>query len=214
MLLVTEDICVRRGEALIGLPDLHLGTGETLALTGPSGAGKTSLLLCLAGLVAPVNGTVRLEDRHVWPGHDIDRARLRGRRIGFVFADYRLIDSLSVMDNLQMARASAHLPLDFARAHHLLERLDITALKDRRADRLSQGQAQRVALARAVMNAPALILADEPSAALDEVNAEALLSLMLDLVQDEGTALIVATHDARVKARLGSAVEVVTGARA
>lgn len=214
MLLVTEDICVRRGEALIGLPDLHLGAGETLALTGPSGAGKTSLLLCLAGLIAPVNGTVRLEDRHVWPGHDIERPRLRGRRIGFVFADYRLIDSLSVMDNLQMARASAHLPLDFARAHHLLERLDITALKDRRADRLSQGQAQRVALARAVMNAPALILADEPTAALDEVNAEALLSLMLDLVQDEGTALIVATHDARVKARLGSAVEVVTGARA
>lgn len=214
MLLVTEDICVRRGEVLIGLPDLHLGTGETLALSGPSGAGKTSLLLCLAGLVAPVNGTVRLEDKPLWPGHDIERARLRGRRIGFVFADYRLIDSLSVMDNLQMARASAHLPLDFVRAHHLLERLGISALKDRRADRLSQGQAQRVALARAVMNAPALILADEPTAALDDVNAEALLSLLLDLAQDEGTALIVATHDARVKARLGSVAEVMRGARA
>lgn len=212
MPLRAENLAVRRGDALIGLPDLHLSPGQTLALTGPSGAGKTSLLLCLAGLIAPVNGTVQLEDKPIWPSKAIDRARLRGRRIGFVFADYRLIDSLSVMDNLQMARASAHLPLDFARAHHLLDRLGISALKDRRTDRLSQGQAQRVALARAVMNAPALILADEPTAALDEANAEALLSLLLDLAQDEGTALIVATHDARVKARLGSVAEVVTGA--
>jgi putative ABC transport system ATP-binding protein len=212
MPLRAENLAVRRGDALIGLPDLRLSAGQTLALTGPSGVGKTSLLLCLAGLIAPVNGTVQLEDKPLWPSKAIDRARLRGRRIGFVFADYRLIDSLSVMDNLQMARASAHLPLDFARAHHLLDRLGISALTDRRADRLSQGQAQRVALARAVMNAPALILADEPTAALDETNAEALLSLLLDLAQDEGTALIVATHDARVKTRLGAVAEVVTGA--
>ncbi|BEV10358.1 ATP-binding cassette domain-containing protein [Asticcacaulis sp. DW145] len=212
MPLCAENLAVRRGDALIGLPDLHLSAGQTLALTGPSGAGKTSLLLCLAGLIAPVNGTVQLEDKPLWPSKAIDRARLRGRRIGFVFADYRLIDSLSVMDNLQMARASAHLPLDVARAHHLLDRLGISALTHRRADRLSQGQAQRVALARAVMNAPALILADEPTAALDETNAEAMLSLLLDLAQDEGTALIVATHDARVKARLGAVAEVVTGA--
>lgn len=211
MPLLAEKLAVRRGDALIGLPDVRLSAGQTMALTGPSGAGKTSLLLCLAGLIAPVNGTVHLESKPLWPSKAIDRARLRGRRIGFVFADYRLIDSLSVMDNLQMARASAHLPLDFARAHHLLDRLDISGLKDRRADRLSQGQAQRVSLARAMMNAPALILADEPTAALDETNAEALLSLLLDLAQDEGLAMIVATHDARVKARLGALTEVVAG---
>src|SRR5690606_19855561 len=111
-----------------------------------------------------LNGTA------LWSLPESGRARLRGRSIGYVFADFRLIDSLSVMDNLQIARASAHLSHDYDRAGTLLEALGVYDLKDRRADRLSQGQAQRVALARALMNRPALVLADEPTAALDEHN--------------------------------------------
>lgn len=206
----THGLHMRRGEQAFTLPDIRLLAGETLALSGPSGSGKTSLLLALAGLVRPKGGEVRLQGQSMWNLSESGRARLRGQSIGYVFADFRLIDSLSVMDNLQMARASAHLRPDSQRAKHLLDRLNIPHLSDRRADRLSQGQAQRVALARALMNRPPLLLADEPTAALDEDNGRDLMALLLSLTQEEGAAALIATHDKRLFAQLGGVAFVTT----
>ncbi|MBP2160308.1 MULTISPECIES: ABC transporter ATP-binding protein [Asticcacaulis] len=201
-ILQTRALSVERGRQSIGLPDLTLHAGGTLALCGPSGSGKTSLLLALAGLVRPRAGEVIIDGQPLWRLPEAGRARLRGRAIGFVFADYRLIDSLSVMDNLQIARASAHLARDLDRATNLLERLGVAPLASIRADRLSQGQMQRVALARALMNRPALLLADEPTAALDEAAGDRLIDLLLDLGRDEGIATVIATHERRLLPRL------------
>ncbi|MFT4089833.1 MAG: ATP-binding cassette domain-containing protein [Asticcacaulis sp.] len=203
MILETKQLTLKRGQQGIGLPDISLGAGESLALSGASGSGKTSVLLAMAGLVAPQGGEVKLNGRSLWAMSEAMRAKTRGREIGFVFADYRLIDSLSVMDNLLMACASAHLPLDGQRARDLLERLGVGEMVRKRADRLSQGQMQRVALARALMNRPRLLLADEPTAALDQENADQLMQLLQAVAQTEGVALIVATHDRRLLPRLG-----------
>lgn len=203
MILRTQGLHLRRGRQSIRLPDIALSGAQSLALCGPSGAGKTSVLLSIAGLVRPEAGEVILGEQSLWALSEAGRAKARGRGIGYVFADFRLIDSLSVMDNLQIARASAHLALDGARARMLLERLGVAELETRRADRLSQGQMQRVALARALMNGPGLLLADEPTAALDADNAERLMQVLLDVAQEEGAALIVATHDRRWLPKLG-----------
>lgn len=201
--LQTCSLAMTRGEQRIVLPDIHLSKGEALALSGPSGSGKTSLLLALAGLVRPETGEVLVEGQSLWAMSEAVRAKMRGRAIGFLFADFRLIDAMSVMDNLQIARASAHLALDFDRAHTLLERLQIADLAERRADSLSQGQMQRVAMARALMNTPKVLLADEPTAALDRDNGDRLINLLLDLARDEGATLILATHDPSLVRRLG-----------
>jgi ABC-type lipoprotein export system ATPase subunit len=191
--LTCSDLKVKRGEAKLVLSDITLKAQESMAL---------------AGLIRPYEGEVRLDNQSLWTQSEAGRAKVRGRQIGYVFADFRLIDSLSVMDNLQIARASAHLSLDYEHASTLLERLGISDLSQRRADRLSQGQMQRVALARALMNRPKLILADEPTAALDEDNANQLMTLILELAASYKAAMIVATHDKRVMARLDRLTQV------
>ena len=134
----------------------------------------------------------------MWSLASARRDRLRGRRIGLVFQSFHLIDAVSVEDNLRLAASCAGLPADPAHLDSLLETLDIHAIRHRRADHLSQGQAQRVAVARALVNRPVLVLADEPSSALDDDNATALLELLGRTVRDHGAALLIATHDRRV----------------
>ena len=200
-------LTVVRGDRTIACPDIYLGPGRSLALRGPSGVGKTSLLLAMAGILRPASGQVTIDDRSLWTLNDEGRARLRGRDIGYVFASFHLIDALNVMDNLQLARACADLPPDRERARTLLASLGIADLVGQRADRLSQGQMQRVALARALMNQPKILLCDEPTAALDDVAATAMIDLLTTLAAAEGAALLVATHDRRVMAALDSVVE-------
>ncbi len=198
---------MRRGDRSILCPDIRLTAGQSLALCGPSGIGKTSLLLAVLGVLRPESGRIFLGDQSLWALKDEGRARLRGREIGYVFASFHLIDALSVMDNLQLARACADLPADYSRAQRLLDQLALSELSSRRVDRLSQGQMQRVALARALMNRPKLLLCDEPTAALDDESAESLISLLTRTARDEGAALLVATHDHRVRHVLDHVLE-------
>ncbi len=198
MTFEVRDMTVRRGERDIGCPDIALRAGQSLALIGPSGIGKTSLLLAMAGIVRPLTGSALLDGADLWRLNDEGRARLRGQRVGYVFAAFHLVDALDVLGNLQLARTCAGLPADPARARRLLDRLGLAGLEGRRADRLSQGQMQRVAVARALMNAPAVLLCDEPTAALDDTSARALIALLREAARDEGAALVVATHDSRV----------------
>jgi putative ABC transport system ATP-binding protein len=197
-----QDLTIHRGDRDITCPDAQLSAGQSLALVGPSGVGKTSLLLAFAGLLRPKTGAVRIDGNELWDLSEEGRARRRGRSIGYVFASFHLIDALSVLDNLQIARTCAGLSGDRAgdrgRARDLLNQLGLDGLEHRRADRLSQGQMQRVAVGRALMNKPSVLLCDEPTAALDDVAARALIALLRETAAREEAALVVATHDARV----------------
>ena len=191
-------ILERQGRTFARMPDLRLDPGQSLALIGASGSGKTTALLALAGIRRAREGRVQIESSDIWALAPAARDRFRGRRIGLVFQSFHLIDAVSVENNLRLAASCAGLPPDAARIRMVLEKLDIVALRDRRADRLSQGQAQRVAVARALVNAPALVIADEPTSALDDGNAKALLDLLKSVVHDQNAALLIATHDRRV----------------
>ncbi len=205
-MLNVEELRVRRGDRLIASPNLSLGAGDSLALRGPSGAGKTSLLLAMAGVLKPETGRVFVDGQSLWALGEEARAQVRGRKIGYVFASFHLIDALSVADNLQLARACTGLAPDRDRAAQLLASLGIGEFTDRRVDRLSQGQMQRVALARALMNRPKVLLCDEPTAALDDESADAMIGLLTRSAAAEGAALLVATHDKRVMSSLGGIV--------
>lgn len=196
----------RQGRPFARLPDIALAAAQSMALLGPSGSGKTTALLALAGLRAPAAGRIVVQGRDLWSGPQGPRDRFRGRHIGLVFQSFHLIDAVSVEDNLALAARCAGLRPDQARIASLLERLGLTPIRQRRADRLSQGEAQRVALARALVNGPALVMADEPTSALDDDNTEALLALLRDTARETGAALLIATHDRRVRDQVDRAV--------
>ena len=142
-----------------------------------------------------------VEGHHLAQMSASQRDRFRGRRIGLVMQRLHLIGALTVAANLELAQSLAGLAKDRTRIDSVLDALDIARMRDRRPRTLSQGEAQRVAIARAVINRPALILADEPTAALDDDNANAALDLLFAQARGHGATLIVATHDARIKSR-------------
>lgn len=190
------------GGATIAFPDWSLEQGGQAVLIGPSGCGKTTLLSLLGGMLTPNEGgrlEVAGEALARLKGAALDR--FRGQRIGVVPQRLHLIASLSVAENLALAQYLAHLPQDAGRVTEVLGRLGLDALARRRPHQLSQGQAQRVAIARAVVNRPSLLLADEPTANLDDESAAAVIELLEREAESVGASLLVASHDARVKQR-------------
>jgi len=190
------------------LGHLTLAPGEAALLTGPSGSGKTTLLLAIAGLARRHAGraTVGGIDLHDLP--PARRDRFRGRSIGFVFQDLHLVTGLSALDNVLLAPYAAGAPQDRARALALLGELGLGDLARAAAARLSRGQAQRVAIARAVLQKPKLILADEPTASLDDEAAAAVCDLLLAAAAANGAALVIATHDRRLRERIARQVAI------
>ncbi len=181
--------------------DLDLAAGETLALMGESGSGKSTLLHLIAGLDRADAGDILLDGRDLGAMDDAARARLRRAEIGLVFQQFNLIGSLSVAANLAF---QARLAGRFDRAWHeaLLARLGLLEAAARWPEQLSGGQQQRLAIGRALAVRPRLLLADEPTGNLDERTADAVLDLMLELAADTGCAVLMATHSARLAARL------------
>jgi ABC-type lipoprotein export system ATPase subunit len=191
-------VLARDGRAFAALPDLAIPRGRSVAILGASGSGKTTALMALAGIRAPASGEIVVEDTALWGLSASARDLFRGRRIGLVFQSFHLIDAVSVATNLTLAARCAGLPPDSERMDHILEALQITELRRRRADRISHGQAQRVAIARALFNKPAVVFADEPTSALDDLSTARLLALLKEAAADEGAGLVIATHDRRV----------------
>jgi lipoprotein-releasing system ATP-binding protein len=182
--------------------DLDLDRGQALAIMGPSGAGKSTLLHLLGTLDRPTAGTLRFEDRDPFTLPEPELAAFRNRKIGFVFQDHCLLPQCTVLENVllpTLVTGDGSRRLD--RARQLLDRVGLSPRLSHRPAELSGGERQRVAVARALINAPLLILADEPTGNLDSVNAAAVGTLLLEICQAEGTALIVVTHSRELAER-------------
>jgi putative ABC transport system ATP-binding protein len=184
---------------VLDVPAWRAEAGDAWLLAGPSGSGKSTLLHILAGVLRPSQGRVVVAgtDLATLSSHALDR--WRGRTVGLVPQRLHLIGAVRVADNLRLAQTLAGLPADDARIVALLQAVQIADLAHRYPRELSQGQAQRVAIARAVVNRPALVLADEPTANLDDAHAAAALELLRTQALEAGATLVVASHDARVR---------------
>ncbi len=185
---------------------LKVQAGESLVVTGPSGSGKSTLLNIIGALDRPSSGTVRFDGQELSDLTERQLARLRNRRIGFVFQLHHLLPQCTVLENVLLPT----LPLQgesaragFAeRASMLLEKVGLAERCHHRPGQLSGGECQRVAVARSLINAPALVLADEPTGSLDGENAEQLAELLIELNKREGTTLIVVTHSEHLAGRM------------
>ncbi|MEJ6004156.1 ATP-binding cassette domain-containing protein [Paucibacter sp. AS339] len=187
-----------QGTAL-SFEDFQLPAGGLLLLRGKSGSGKSSLLALMAGLLSPTEGQLTIAGTALHALSPRQRDAWRGSHLGFVPQRLHLSPSLTVLENLALPFISAGLPPDPVRAGDLLRRLDLgEALAQRRPHQLSLGQAQRVALARALMRRPSLLLADEPSANLDDESMQQMLDLLLQSAAENGAGLVLATHDQRI----------------
>ncbi|WIV99967.1 ABC transporter ATP-binding protein [Kinneretia aquatilis] len=186
------------GGSPVVFPDFSLPTGRHLLLRGPSGSGKSTLLALMAGLLTPSAGRIQMAGTELSALSARQRDAWRGAQLGFVPQRLHLSASLSVLDNLALPFISAGLPPQPERALALMQQLGLQGLGARLPHQLSVGQAQRVALARALMRQPALLLADEPSASLDDAHAQQVLHLLLEVAAAQGVSLILATHDGRL----------------
>ncbi|MEY4561127.1 MAG: hypothetical protein RLZZ618_404 [Pseudomonadota bacterium] len=206
-MLQLRDLSLRHGPAdLLRFPDLSLPAGQHLLVRGKSGAGKSTLLALIAGLLTPSSGSVQVGDVAVSALAPRARDAWRGSHLGFMPQRLHLSASLTVAGNLALPYLCVGEPVDTPRITALLTRLGLGALAQRRPHELSVGQAQRVALARALLRQPQLILADEPTANLDDDNAAEAMALLQQSAHDAGATLVLATHDARVTAWLPGAV--------
>ncbi len=186
--------------------------GSSVAVVGPSGCGKSTLLGLLGGLDLPSTGSVRVGSEVLSALEERERAAFRRANVGYVYQNDNLLPFLTVEENLGFQLAlSPDGSADPAEAGRLLARLGLDALAQRVPDQLSGGQRQRAAIARAVVHRPRLLLADEPTGALDPRNAAVVIDLLLEVRHDLGATLVVATHDRTAAQRMGRIVELRDG---
>jgi len=207
-MIAVRGLAHRYGAApALRLAEWRVAQGERWAVLGPSGSGKSTLLHILAGLVRPSEGEVEVSGQGLGKLRGATLDRWRGATVGIVLQALHLVRHLSVRDNLRLAQYLAHLPQDDARIDDTLASLGVGGKATRRPPELSQGERQRVAIARAVVNCPKLLLADEPTANLDDAAAALAVDLLTEQAARQGATLVVATHDARVKAKFRERLE-------
>jgi ABC-type lipoprotein export system ATPase subunit len=192
--------------------DLTVTSGEVVAVVGPSGAGKSTLLHVAGGIDCVDAGRVCIDGVDVSTLAATDRAALRRRSIGFIFQFFHLLPALSVAENVVVPMELDGRRPDDRTTADLLDRVGLGHRADHRPSELSGGEMQRAAIARALSMRPALILADEPTGNLDSVTGAAVIDLLLDQVAEDGSALVLVTHDAAVAARADRVVELRDGA--
>jgi putative ABC transport system ATP-binding protein len=202
-LLTAEDLHLSFGPTkALDSAFLQVHAGEVLALMGSSGSGKSTLLHCLAGILQPDSGRVRYAGQDLSAMPDTRRSALRRTEFGFVFQFGQLVPELTCLENVALplrlagtGRRAAH-----AAAAEWLERLEVTEVAQKRPGQASGGQGQRVAVARALVTRPRVVFADEPTGALDSLNGERVMQLLVAAARDTGAAVVLVTHEARVAA--------------
>lgn len=185
--------------------DLELRAGESISICGASGSGKSTLLYLLAGLDQPDTGTIMWEGRSLAASGASGPAVLRRTFLGLVFQSFHLVSELNVLDNVLLAAriAGGEKRVASDRARALLHQVGLSERRTHLPSQLSGGEAQRVAIARALMNSPRLVLADEPTGNLDEQAGTGVIELMLNLCAENGTAVVLVTHNAVHAAKTG-----------
>ena len=185
------------------LRDIHfsLAERETVAIVGASGSGKSTLLSIIAGLDTPTRGTVRIAGDDLFAVSEDERAALRARRIGFVFQSFQLLGNLTALENVMLPLELAGRRDARAVASEMLARVGLAERLRHYPKVLSGGEQQRVALARAFVVHPAVLLADEPTGSLDHATGEKVMELMFALNREQGTTLVLVTHDRAIAAR-------------
>lgn len=194
------------GGAALSFPDVNLPQGAVLLLSGPSGCGKSTWLALVAALVAPSSGDIEVAGQSLITLKNVAADAWRARAIGLLPQKLHLSPALSVQRNLALAQWASGLPEDLGAIDQALSALGVAELAQRLPSQLSGGQAQRVALARAVLLKPQVILADEPTASLDDDAAADAVRLLLGTAHMRGATLVIATHDARVAALMSGRV--------
>ena len=189
-------------QPLLNIDDFEISSGECVGVLGPSGCGKTTFMHLIAGLLKPAQGQVLINGTDITQLSEGQIDRIRGQHIGIVFQRLHLVPAISVIDNLLLAQRLARAPIDREYALGLLEQLGIADLANQKPHQLSQGQAQRAAIARSVAHRPTLLVADEPTSALDDDNAADAMTVLRELTVNTSAALIVVTHDERVRNRV------------
>ena len=186
--------------------DINLKSSENLLIIGSSGIGKTTLLHLLAGLLESSSGSIKLFEKELsdLSSHQLDR--FRKNNIGIVFQRPHFVNSLTVKENLQLAQYIAN-KKDNNRIENILKNLNIFDKSDKKTNQLSQGEKQRASIALAIVNSPKLILADEPTSSLDDINCDNVIKLLKKQATDFGAQLIVITHDSRLKKHFNNSIE-------
>ncbi|HEX5995099.1 MAG TPA: ABC transporter ATP-binding protein [Jiangellales bacterium] len=181
---------------------IAVDSGEIVAIMGPSGSGKSTLLHCLAGILVPDSGEIMFDGARVDSMTETERSSLRRDRFGFVFQFGQLVPELTAAENvaLPLLLSGVRRTEALRRAYGWFERLDLAGLEQRRSGELSGGQAQRVALARGLVAGPEVLFADEPTGSLDSLTGEQVMNLLVAAAREQGTTVILVTHEPRVAA--------------
>lgn len=190
------------GEDVLRVDAFVLEPQSNTLVVGPSGCGKTTLLHLIAGLLLPTAGSVIVDGQDLSALDPSARDRFRGRHIGIVLQQFHLLPTLTALQNLLVAQSIAGLPVRREAANARLKALAVDDRADAYPHQLSVGQQQRVAIARALVNAPKLLLADEPTSNLDDEACRSVADLLLEATREHAVSLVVATHDTRLKSRI------------
>ena len=186
-------------QKILSIPRMEITESQHLMILGKSGSGKTTLLHILAGLLSPSEGSISIEGTDLYALPANQRDRYRGQNVGLVFQKPHLISALTVEGNLLLTQYLSGTNQDKKRIKEVLTNLGLADKTHHKVKKLSQGEQQRVTIARALLNKPKVILADEPTASLDDDNAMKVIELLKSQAQQNGSSLIIATHDQRVK---------------
>ncbi len=202
MLTINSLVHSYDGTVTIEFPNWEVEKGNHSVILGNSGSGKTTLLHIIGGLLRPQSGEVKIGETSISQMTQSSLDKFRGINIGIVFQKAHLISSLTVFENLALSQYLGKGKIEKKAVLEIMDRLGLEELKTRKIHQISQGQAQRVSIGRALLNNPSLLLADEPTASLDDENCGKVIQLLKDQAEIHNSTLIVATHDQRVKGEL------------
>jgi len=188
------------------IPDIQLSQGEQLLILGKSGSGKTTILNILGGLLKPLKGEIIIDGTSLYSIKGAPLDKFRGKNIGIIFQKPHILEPLTVLENLMLANYFSGAKGD--KNENLLKELGIFDKRNAKVNTLSEGEVQRLSIARALANSPKVILADEPTASLDDVNAAIVVKLLKEQAEKYNAVLIIVTHDQRVKDHISNQITI------